>query len=229
MAKPQKPEYWTAPRLWPGATVVCIAGGPSLTREQVELVRQARFGEGRFAGGSEVGERPTVRVIVINSSVELAPWADALYACDTRWWDHHPEALAFPGLKVTLGPEVARAHPEVKLMERIFEPGLAPEPHRIRTGKNGGYQALGLAWHLAGPGRRILVAYDMRVVDGRTHWHGGHFFRRWQQDEAATFLPEYPALARELAARGVDTVNCTPGSALRCFPMGDLAEELAKR
>jgi hypothetical protein len=215
-----KPVFWSCPRLWPGETVVILAGGPSLSAEQVEMVRHAHISG-------------HIRVIVINSSYLLAPWADVLYACDTRWWDANPAAYGFAGLKVTLGPEIAAAHPDVRLLERTFAPGLDRAPTRIRTGKNGGYQALGLAFHLAGEHLDLLLGYDLRCAvgpDGRrvTHWHGGHKHRQWQVDETTTFLPEYPALAADLAAAGVAVVNCTPGSALKCFEFGDLAVELAR-
>ena len=35
-------------------------------------------------------------------------------------------------------------------------------------------------------------------------------------------------LAADLKTEGVTVVNCTPGSALTCFPMGDLEQELVK-
>ena len=44
-------------------------------------------------------------------------------------------------------------------------------------------------------------------------------YTRWVQ--------RFAALAPLLAARGVDVVNCTPGSALRCFRFADLKDELA--
>ena len=65
----------TVPRVWPGETVVCIASGPSLTRDDVEYCR------GR------------AKVLVINTSILLAPWADAFHACDGRVWRWHKEAV----------------------------------------------------------------------------------------------------------------------------------------
>jgi hypothetical protein len=67
-------------RAWEGKTVVCIAGGPSLTKEQLELVRAAR-------------ERDAVRVIVINDAYLIAPWADVLYFADARWAKWHVQGV----------------------------------------------------------------------------------------------------------------------------------------
>lgn len=59
--------------LWAGRTVVCMASGPSLTPEDVGLVR----------GFTRV---------VSNDTWRLAPDADALYAADIAWWQvHHDE------------------------------------------------------------------------------------------------------------------------------------------
>jgi len=54
---------------------VCIASGPSLTREDCALVK-AWQGESRG-------------VVVVNNTYVLCPWADALYAMDNEWWRVH--------------------------------------------------------------------------------------------------------------------------------------------
>ena len=77
--------YGRVERLWEGETVVCLASGPSLTPADVEYVRGK------------------ARVIVINTTVLLAPWADVLYACDARWWQwHHKTVKGFAGMKFAL-------------------------------------------------------------------------------------------------------------------------------
>jgi len=68
------------PRLWPGATVACLASGPSLTRADVALVRAQGL--------------PT---IVVNTTYQMAPWADVLYACDAKWWAWQQGAPGFRG------------------------------------------------------------------------------------------------------------------------------------
>lgn len=72
---------------WAGSEVVCIASGPSLTAEDVELVRKWR------------SESDSRRVIVTNNGYQLAPWADVLYGMDSKWWQvMQPE---FAGEKLT--------------------------------------------------------------------------------------------------------------------------------
>src|SRR4051794_36846444 len=62
---------------WTGGSVVIIASGPSLTVADCETVRNWRVGT------------PGSRVIVINTSFRMAPWADVLYACDAGWWQEY--------------------------------------------------------------------------------------------------------------------------------------------
>lgn len=51
-------------------TAVCLASGPSLTKDDCEKVRHL----------------PTV---VCNLTFRTAPWADVLVAHDSRWWRHY--------------------------------------------------------------------------------------------------------------------------------------------
>src|SRR5688572_2955592 len=83
-------ERVTVPRLWPGYTFVCIGGGPSLTVEDVEVVKQAAMTD-------------QVKVVAVNDAYRLAPWADVLYGFDWQWWEHHNGCPEFRGLKYTCG------------------------------------------------------------------------------------------------------------------------------
>ena len=186
------------PRLWPGATVVCLGAGPSLTRQDVEACR------GRGA------------VIAINGSYTLAPWADILYACDNKWWLWHKGATDFPGLKYTLDAR-ARAWPGVTVLRNTGDSGLELDPTGVRTGRNSGYQAINLAVHL-GAARILLLGYDMRG----DHWHKPH--PDGSRPPFAICLKHFATLVEPLRAAGVEIVNCTPHSALTCFPMRPLGE-----
>lgn len=195
--------YWRVPRLWPGATAVCLGGGPSLEREDVAYCR------GR------------ARIIAVNDAYRLAPWADVLYACDAKWWRWHDGVPDFAGLKVTLeAPEF----PSLKRLAQGAERGFEPEPTRLATGRNGGYQAIHLAVHF-GAARILLLGYDLRLVDGRSHWFGGHPVAT-KPEVYARMRPCFESLVVPLAERGVEVVNCTPGSALACFPMVPLRRAL---
>jgi hypothetical protein len=200
--------YWTVPREWTGETCFILAGGPSLRGFDAETIR----GRGR--------------VIVINNSYLLAPWADVLYYCDRSWWlAHRTEALAtFRGrYRVSLGT----SEDGTMRLRNSGVSGLELRPDHLKHGSNGGYQAIGLAFHF-GAARIVLLGYDMHVDGERTHWHDGH--PNWtperQQKALAGYLPHFATLVGPLKRAGVEILNATPGSALTRFPMATLEEIL---
>ncbi len=216
-------QYWTAPELWPGSTFVCIAGGPSLTLPQVEACRDRVDGSGS-----------RVRVIVINDGYRLAPWADLLYFCDDKWWGSfkHGEKLKnWKGLIVRMdGGQANFGDPRIKVMKNAETgPGLCPFRDGLNTGRNSGFQAINLAVHL-GARRIALLGYDMHapLVDGRpkAHWFGDHPGGT-SPSVYDQFLPWFETLVKPLAAKGIEIVNCSPGSRLKSFPMARIEDVLA--
>lgn len=193
-------------KLWPGSTVVCIATGTSLRKADVDACC------GR------------ARVIAINDAYKLAPWADALYACDSRWWHWHRGVKSFAGQKYSLDNRVKRLCPEVTVLRNTGETGLELDPAAIRTGKNSGYQAINVAVHL-GAKVILLLGYDMRLGPG----HRSHFFGEHPHPVKPPFhlmIPKFATLVAPLMAVGVKVINCTPQSALECFPRMDLTAAL---
>lgn len=190
------------PDKWRGKTCAILGGGQSLTQHQVDSLR------GR------------VKVIAINDAYKLAPWADVLWFCDERWFGWHRQAvLDFAGQPATLENYALKAlRPDLWCLHNIGQTGLYEEPWGVMTGGNSGYQAINLAVHL-GVSRILLLGYDMH---GK-HWFGDHPRPTAQHVYAGTMLPKFPTLVEPLKRRGVEVINCTPGSLLDCFPRADLA------
>jgi hypothetical protein len=188
--------------MWVGQTVAVLASGPSMTQQVADAVR-------------------CVPTIVINDTYRLAPWAALLYAADEAWWHTHPEALAFAGLKVTVGT--------VRGVEQIAYSGSAgfdPDPGAVRTGSNSGYQGVHIAAQ-AGAARILLCGFDMSAAKG-AHWFGPHRDGLVNTDRETyeRFIRRFATLKDALDARGIQVINCTPGSALTCFPMMALDDAL---
>lgn len=217
---PNEPIPVRASLAWEGATVVVLASGPSLTQEQCLMVRMWQ-------------DNPLRRVIAINTTFRLAPWADLLYACDGKWWD-----AVDPTSKMKYAEEAAQHFSKdcmwtqdrgaserygIRFIRSEKKPGLSKVAGIIRQGANSGFQAINLAY-LAGARRFILLGFDCKGE----HWHGKH------PDSINTGMPhalwkkEFQTLAADLSKEGVDVVNCSPGTALRAFRLGDLGQELLK-
>ncbi len=202
----------TVPRLCPGGTVVCFAGGPSLTRADVDYCRDHGAQHGPFAA------------IAVNNAFQLAPWADVLYAADRKWWHWFKGAPDFRGLKFALEPGAERWS-GVTVLKNTGYDGLELDPGGLRTGGNSGYQAINLAIHL-GAARILLLGYDLTLgPKGETHWHGPH------PDGGVRFNPErwvpnFETLLAPLKALGVKVINCSRRTMLTCFPQQPIHEAL---
>jgi hypothetical protein len=202
-----------APRDWPDCIVA--ATGPSLTEAVADQCRSQR-------------------VIAVNDAYRRLPWADVLYAGDADWWGvhegcpdftgekwsaHHPrhndkrDVAVRYGVRLVAGPDV------------IDAPGFSLDPARLHYGNSSGFQAINLAI-LFGATRVILVGFDMRVPAGAPrHFFGDHPAPLGNAAKYEQFLPAFERAAQLLPPH-IRIVNCTPGSALQCFPMAPLEAEL---
>ncbi len=212
-------------RIWPGATIVCIACGPSLRQEDVNLVYEVRAREASRA--VRANDLQAFRVIAINAAIRLAPWADVRYAHHAADW-RRPEdqkiLAAFRGLRYSVEPGAAEQGATILRMSGAE--GLEIEDRNaIRHGKNSGYQAINVAVHL-GARRIILLGYDSkRGAAGELHFYpctgsaGRSDFRTWAH--------HFSTLPAPLAAAGVEVVNATRDTDLATFPRVDLEAALA--
>lgn len=182
-------------------TWLLAASGPSQRKEDLD-----------FARGK-------ARVLVINNTWELAPWADVLYACDQAWWEaKQPD---FPGIRIIGKGDHPRCLPvPVQVVSHMIFDG----PH-IGAGGNSGFQALNLVirW---GARRVILTGYDYRGAGD--HWHGRHpaGLRQATESTVARWRLCMDQAAPILAERGVEVINASRETALTCFPRVNLKDVL---
>lgn len=163
------------------------------------------------------------------STPAIAPWADVLYAADRLWWHNNREAAAtFGGIRATVLPNghhnLELPVADVRVLGNGGPHGFDDRRDHVRTGWNSGYQAVHVAAHL-GAKRILLLGFDMHAKNGE-HWHGDHRWRAGYQSRYELFANAFNKVAPEYAKRGVEVINCTPGSALKAFPMATLEEAL---
>jgi hypothetical protein len=209
----------TCERVQPRGWTDCIvaATGPSLT----EAVAARCHGQ---------------HVIAVNDAYRRLPSAEVLYAGDADWWELHAGCPDFAGEKWTAHePELndksgIAARYGLRLVagpRRGDAPGFSLDPGRIHYGNSSGFQAINLAI-LFGATTIRLVGFDMRTPGPGElrHFFGDHARPEMNLAKYEHFLPAFHQAARDLPAH-LHIVNCTPGSALQCFPMATLEAELA--
>lgn len=203
-------------RKWEGSVVALLGGGPSLTPEIVELAL-----------------KKADRVLAINNGINICPKADALYFCDRKWFRWHEKSVsefwAFGGKVFYLDTEenkdLKSKLPGSIALKQAGHLGLSLDANAIYTGHNSGYQALNLLVHL-GATRAVLLGFDMKEVDGRCHWHEEHPIPSDGRNYVS-FIDAFATGAPLFAAAGLEILNATPGSALKCFPQSTLEAAFA--
>lgn len=212
-------EFWKAPRLYPGETIVVLGGGPSLKSLDFSLLR------GR-------------RVIAVNCAFRLGKW-DACFFGDRAFVQRTaPDLKDWPGLVVTRAEEYLLT-PWVKVLKQKIEyrpgndwpfdvDGITTDPTEICWNRSSGGAAINLAVHF-GAGKIILLGFDMQTVDNQHNWHNFYSDNDVQAhtDDYRKFTGPMEAVARDLDKLGIPCINATPGSALGAFPITTPEEALS--
>ena len=205
MTTDRQDEFWTPNGF--GGDVFVIASGPSLADVDLERLR------GR-------------NTIVVNSSYAAAPWADVLFFMDNGWFYQHREIVeAWPSLVVTCSRAAKREMPnKVNRVQHETRPDFPPAGSPcIRGGRSSGHMAVSLAIAM-GAARVVLVGFDMRIVDGRSHHHDDYADRNLDHQAVVLneFVEGFEGWNAAALARGCTILNATPGSAVTEFPFVDL-------
>jgi hypothetical protein len=169
---------------------------------------------------------------VCNDAYKLAPDAELIHACNYGWWaSRHQAVKDLPAEKWTTNGKAA-AEFGINWIAEVNKHGLSTDDNVLHHGHSSGYQLLGMAYR-NGAQRVILLGYDMKFApdyDGTIRKIGSgprHFFGEYEK-----VLQHWPSvkvrggvhvelldLYRSVAKQGlVEIINCTPDSALDCFP-----------
>ena len=208
-------DFWRPQPLFSGERVFVVGGGPSLRSQPLERLRG----------------RPT---IVVNQMGHELPWASILFFGDESWMLRRgPENLAlvagWEGLVLTASHTAQMTLPEkVRRVHFHHRVGAPPILHRWPAvsagwGRSSGHKAVSVAVLLCAA-EVVMLGYDCRFVDGRSHAHDGYShstdsaFQNW--------LPAWQGWRREAERLGVRIVNATPNSALDEFERANLEDLL---
>ena len=201
---------WPVTAIWKGLTVFILGGGASLRGFDYERLR------GRT-------------VLAINEAAAFASWADALYFQDWAWFDSKRRLIGdWRGEIFTTCRRAKADSPErVRLMITESRPDFLPGAQVFRRGRSSGHSAISLAIGV-GAARIVLLGFDMRLVDGRSHFHDGYGHadkRLYERD----FIPAFEGWDAAARRAGVQVVNATPLSALHEFRCRDIDDVFSDR
>jgi hypothetical protein len=204
--------------------VAVVGTGPTLTPKQIDTARRKGFA---LAG--------------CNNVWQIVPDLAVLYACNLGWWRHYwgPDLAAHPASKWTTNAQAAREFGVNWIREKPgYGEGLSKDPTVINHGHGSGFSLLNLVY-LMGATRIVLLGYNLKYApdyDGRGRRIGSeprHYFgeyppelqhwphQRVQGGVHVELLGLYAAVADQ---RAVQIINCTPDSALTCFPVADIED-----
>lgn len=188
-------------------SLIIIASGPSLTREDAALC-----------------ERSGCSLLGINNAYQICTRLDYLYACDKKWWAKHYEKVTLDCRKFSLEET---PYSDVEPLTNDGFNGISHQWPKVRTGGNSGYQALNLAVIL-GYKNIVLLGYDMQPGEkGELHWHPNHEgLSNPNPKRLESWRGAFDSAAPVIAGRGVEVVNATRRTALTCFPRIDLEQAL---
>lgn len=199
---------WRVPEQWRGATCFIVAGGPSVATQDVARLRGHK-------------------VIAINSSWKVVPFAQYLFFGDVRWFNHN---WANGGLQQYKGVMISCAgpgwtNPHIRLLLKEHPPGLQSDPTKVTMRRTSATGAINIAAHL-GCKRIVLLGVDQCLgPDGRTHHHEPHPFP-WVADCFTHQHDDLGSLVGDLRERKIDVVNASPVSTLPWWPKVDLIQEI---
>ena len=150
------------------------------------------------------------KVVAVSDSWVLAPWADALASTDAAWWKAHPAAMSFAGRKFGAMQE--------------FRPTPGVERMSAQTHSNSGLLGLMVAVEKFGATRVLLCGVDLNRP-------GDHFFGKHKPPLKSTKAKTFDVFRQQFARykpKGVEIINCSPGSSLACYPRRVLEDCLAE-
>ncbi len=229
-------EWWSVPKMWDGGDCWIIGGGVSMPRQfgiPESVIEGVSSRQAPVSVYSDyLSQLHNKNVIGVNISFMLGDWVSVLYFCDTSFYRvYHKEINAFHNLKVTCVNHLPRtmlpSTRNIKRLRRDMRKGLGRDPGLIQWNYNSGVAAMNFATH-AGVKRIILLGFDMKPLEGKTHYHSG--IRNYRNSTVPAtfrkFLRSFPNVATDAKKMKVEILNVSPESALTCFRKVKLEELL---
>lgn len=167
-------------------------------------------------------------MIAVSHGVFIVPWAPTLIAGGRVFWRHYDLREIFNGTLAVLTDAyepwtwLPRVDSRMVYMRRGDRHGLSADSTVLAGSESSVMLAINYAVH-RGCKRIVLLGCDGKPGAGGKRRAGRK--EADTRDAAARYRTQEAAMATQiapLAALGVTIVNCSPGTALGCYPAGSL-------
>lgn len=135
----------------------------------------------------------------------------------------------YHGIKLAHEPAVCADYRDVHRVGILEQDRLLfDEPGIIGAGGNSGFQAVNIAAQFGAP-RILLIGFDMHTGAG-LHWYGRNTWHAANNPNDGNLMRWRDAFSTQeplLKAMGIEVINASPDSALRCFKSKSIDAALA--
>lgn len=188
-----------------GRKVFIIGGGPSVKTQNLQpLIHE--------------------NVICLNTAYELFSNPVALYWADENWAAKHFDKLEQHQCKLRFHSKFHVSDQYLKkdelafanatILKRTGDYGIDFNIDCVR-GNNSGAQILNLLLNIKVK-EIVLLGYDMKLSNGKSHWHGGHGLPI-RPDVYHSFIESINSMAPFFKSANIDVYNTNFNSDLQCF------------
>ena len=230
---------WLVPKIWDGADVWIIGGGPSVASSfgiPEQLVYDVRTGAKSIKEFSPY-MKPihNKHVIGINVAYRLGDWVDMMFCGDKPFvLKNDKELKKFKGIKVSCHSIASK--PERYWMKYVAKDnrkpaGITSNPYKVSWNLNSGAAAISLAHHL-GAKRIILLGFDMNLTEKQQHFHDEYHRGLILTDKQKRGLPferhlkGFSVIKKDADRLGIEIINTSLNSAITAFKKVDIKELL---
>lgn len=147
-------------------------------------------------------------MITVNTSYQIAPWADAIFAIDNEWWKKYIGDVIY------------------QFSGRRFSSNNCAQVQKIKieTYGNSGAAAISLAAKIKAK-KIVLLGYDCKYSEtGKRHWHGDHPAGLGNARNISNWFERFNQLAKDFP--NTEIINASRDTALECFKRQLLDEAL---
>lgn len=230
---------WKAPKIWDGADVWIIGGGPSVASSfgiPDQLVYDVRTGAKTMKAFSPYMESIHDKCIIgINVAYRLGDWVNLMFCGDKPFiLKNERDFKEFSGIKVSCHSFANK--PERHWMKYVEKDnrkpyGITENPFKVSWNLNSGAAAISLARNL-GAKRVILLGFDMNLNNKQQHFHDEYRRGLILSDKQKRGLPfdrhlkGFPIIKKDADRLGLEILNTSLNSTITCFEKVSIKELL---